>query len=266
LAVITNQLARLGNVVANDWLVFGLSIFEAAIAFGLGRVSGMWWLAAVIVAAIELRALWFDARAKSDKRVGVIWEQLPGLIMGLSVILIIALVPRAITQVVVGLLYAVWLVWRRRVPAEFSKSLVQLLIIQGTMFEAIFLMAATPTWPVPVWLTLAMVWAGSYVGVYATLKRRDDRSAGVMAATWGVIATEVAWVLMLWLITYTMRGGYVLVPQPALILTALSYVFGSVLASSRQGNLSRARLAEYMLIALVLVVIVVIGTSWRGNV
>jgi len=71
---------------------------------------------------------------------------------------------------------------------------------------------------------------------------------------------------MLWLITYTMRGGYVLVPQPALILTALSYVFGSVLASSRQGNLSRARLAEYMLIALVLVVIVVIGTSWRGNV
>ena len=132
------------------------------------------------------------------------------------------------------------------------------------MFEAIFLMAAI--WQIPSPIILIMVWTGAYLTVYATLIQRGDRSASVIAATWGVIATEISWVLLMWLITYTMHGGYVLVPQPALILTALAYIFGSILASSRQGNLSRARLSEYSVIGFVLVMIVVLGTSWRGNV
>jgi hypothetical protein len=165
---------------------------------------------------------------------------------------------------VVAGLYGAWLVWRELNPEAFSKSFVHLLLEQAVIFEAIFLMAAI--WQTPAWLTLIFVWMAAYLGVYATLTRRGDRSAGVMAATWGVVAVEVAWILLLWLITYTLSGGYVLVPQPALVLTALAYVMGSILASSRQGNLSRGRLAEYLMIAGVLVVIVVAGTSWRGNV
>jgi hypothetical protein len=262
--VITNQLVRLSRPSGKAWTGLGFAALEALVVFGLGRQTGFWWLAALAVAVIELRALRPEGRLEAGKRTAVIWERLPGLVMGLSVTLIIVLVPRLATQAVVAVLYAAWLLWREREPKEVSTGLVHLLLVQGVMFEAIFLMAAI--WQVPSWLVLALVWIGAYAGVYGTLRRREDRSAGVMAATWGVIATEVAWILQLWLITYTMRGGYVLVPQPALILTALTYVFGSILASSRQGNLSRARLGEYMVIALILVVIVVIGTSWRGNV
>jgi hypothetical protein len=166
--------------------------------------------------------------------------------------------------------YAAWLVWREWRRGDVTGSFVNLLITQAVMFEAIFLLAAI--WQMddgknlPAWLILSLVWLGAYGSVFATLKHRSDRLAGVMAASWGVIAAEVSWVLMLWLITYTMNGGYVLVPQPALILTALAYVFGSIFMTSRQGNLSRGRLGEYMLIALILVAIVVAGTSWRGNV
>jgi len=251
-------------------MALGFIVLETAVVFGLGRQINWWWLAVLLVVGIELREFRPGGRVKEGERTAALWDRLPGLIMGVSVTLIIALVLREATQAVVAAAYGVWLLWRDRVPAQVSTSLVQLLIVQGVMFEAIFLMAAVWQTPdgknIPQWIILGLVWAGAYVSVYGALKRRGDRSAGVMAATWGVIATEVAWILQLWLITYTMRGGYVLVPQPALILTALSYVFGSILASSRQGNLSRARLGEYMVIALILVVIVVIGTSWRGNV
>jgi hypothetical protein len=200
----------------------------------------------------------------------MLWERLPGVVMGVSVVLIITLVPRLITQVVVAGLYGGWLVWRQRQSSQSAQGLVQVLLVQAVMFEAIFLMAAIWRTPaaqsIPNWIILVIVWAGAYSTVYGALKLRDDRSAGVMAATWGVIATEISWVLLLWLFTYTMKGGYVLVPQPALILTALAYVFGSILAASRQGTLSRSRLTEYLVIGLVLVLIVVVGTSWRGNV
>ena len=262
--LITKYLTRLVKLPPRAWTSFGLIALEVVCVFEFGRQTGLWWLACLVVAVVELRAYIPTSGVRPAVSKEMIWVRLPGLFMGLSVALITALVPRQVTQVAVAALYAAWLLWRERSTDQMSKNLVQLLLVQGVMFEAIFLMAAI--WQVPSWLILGLVWAGAYTGVYGVLRRRSDRSAGVMAATWGVIATEVSWILMLWLITYTMRGGYVLVPQPALILTALSYIFGSILSSSRQGNLSRARLAEYMVIALVLVVIVVFGTSWRGNV
>jgi hypothetical protein len=116
------------------------------------------------------------------------------------------------------------------------------------------------------WVVLFLVWMGAYLSVYAVLARRGERTAGVMAATWGVVCVEVAWVLLSWLFVYTIGGGYILVPQPALILTALAYCFGSIYLSQREGTLSRGRLGEYLVIGLILIGIVVIGTSWRGSI
>ncbi len=226
---------------------------------------GSWWVAAAgFIAAMELRFLLPGSPALSEGRATAVWKSLPGLMMGLSVVVIVATVPRYATQVAVAVFYGAWLIWRERQPVKAPIRLVQLLLVQAVMFEAIFLVAAI--WHLPSLAVVVLVWAGAYAGVYGALSIRKDSSAGVMAATWGVIAAEVAWVLQLWLITYTMKGGYVLVPQPALILTALAYIFGSILASSRQGSLSRRRLGEYMVIALVLVAIVVVGTSWHGDV
>ena len=258
------QLVRRSNLSARPWMAWLLAAVEFLAVYGLAWRGGLWVIAAVVIAAIEFRGLLPSNRAAAAEATAAFWRCLPGLMMGLSVTLIVAIVPRHATQVAVALLYAGWLAWRERDPDQWSKQLSQLLIVQAVMFEAIFLMAAI--WQVPGWLILVVVWAGAYFGVYGVLMRRGDKSAGVLAATWGVIATEVAWVLLLWLITYTMTGGYVLVPQPALILTTLAYIYGSILVSSRQGNLSRGRLGEYMVIALILVMIVVVGTSWRGNI
>ncbi len=268
MAVITKQRERLsslvggfGSRVSPSWILIAI---ELAAVYGLSRRSGWLWLAAAVVLAVELWGLRPGAARPAAGRGGLIWQRVPGVLVGLSTALIIDMVPRLVTQRGLAVLYAGWLVWREVAAERQAASNANLLIVQAVMFEAIFLMAAI--WQTSSLLVLLLVWAGAYLSVYADLTRRGDRLAGVMAATWGVIAAEVAWVLQLWLITYTMRGGYVLVPQPALILTALAYLFGSILTSARAGSLSRARLAEYMVIAVVLVAIVVAGTSWRGNV
>lgn len=257
MVAITNQQARPSRHFAGSFIAYALVAVEVAVALGLGRLAWWWVMGMVLVALIELRGL-------RERGAQWFWSRLPGLVVALSVVMIVALAPRFITQVGVAGLFGLWLVWRERQGADGPLSLVQLLIVQAVMFEAIFLAAAI--WRVPALVTLILVWVGAYLTVYGALTLRKDRSAGVMAASWGVIATEVAWILSQWLITYTMNGGYILVPQPALILTALAYVYGSILASSRQGNLSRGRLGEYLLIGAVLVLIVVVGTSWRGNV
>jgi hypothetical protein len=241
------------------WVRVALGLVEVLAVYELGRRAGVWPLGILVVAAIELRGLRFRAR----RTAGELWSRLPGLLLGTSLVLVVATSPRQVTQLAVAGLFALWLIWRDRQAPDAPVSLAQLLVVQAAMFEAIFLTAAV--WQTPGWVILIWVWAAAYLSVYAALKRRGDKAAGVMAATWGVIATEVSWILQLWLVTYTMRGGYVLVPQPALILTAIGYVFGSILWSSRQGSLSRARLAEYLVIGVILVVIVVLDSLLRST-
>jgi hypothetical protein len=250
-----NNLARVGVAA---WMI---TVLKAVMVLVVARRAEIWPLALVLVAAAEMWPL----RANTKKVWGVrLLDRMPALLVGLSVVVIVAVSPRLLTQAVAAGLYAIWQIWwaaQRRAGAE---PLTNLLLVQVAVFEAIFLMSAV--WrETPTWLVLILVWLGAYLSVYAALARRGERSAGVMAATWAVIAVEVAWVLLLWLYVYTIGAGYVLVPQPALILTAMAYCFGSIYVSQREGTLSRTRLAEYLVIGLVLIGIVVVGTSWRGN-
>jgi hypothetical protein len=177
---------------------------------------------------------------------------------------VIAVAPRLVTQAVVAGLYAVWRWWvSGSGRAAHKTSLLNLLIVQAVVFEALFLMAAE--WQTSEWVVLALVWACAYLSVYSILDRRGERVAAVMAATWALVAAEISWVLLRWLFVYTVNGGYLLVPQPALVLSALAYCFGSIYASQREGKLSRARLTEYLLIGLILIAIVITGTPWKGT-
>jgi hypothetical protein len=261
LAVITKQALQRINLTPRQWAGWGFAAVELAVVYGVIQNAPLWWLALIVATGIELRGLLAGHKPTLKQLVAGVWERMPGLIVALSVILTVALLPRRASQIVILLAYGAWLVWRERVTAKAMATYLNLLLVQAVMFEAIFL--ASAIWQTPSWLILLLVWTGSYASIYSILARRGDRSAGVMAATWAVIATEVSWVLLLWLVTYTNKGGFVMVPQPALILTALAYVFGSILLSSRQGLLSRARLGEYLVIGVILVLIVVVETLWR---
>ena len=245
-----------------------VAVVEAGAVLFLARMHD-WWpvamLAVVLVELVPMRMGGSETNWNSALR-----ERTNSFIVGLSVVLVIALVPRLATQVVVAGLFVGWLWWMGRSRRQHQVgNMLQLLMVQAAATEAIFLMEAI--WRpgpllgyIPVSLTL--VWLVTYTSVYSTLLNRGERMAGIMAATWSLVAVEVSWVLLLWLFTYTTIGGYLLVPQPALVLTALAYVFGSIYIAQRDGKLNRGRLTEYLLIGLILIAIVAIGTSWRGSI
>jgi hypothetical protein len=240
-------------------------VAQAAAVFWLAQHK-LWPAAVAVVLAVELWPLRPGGTLPARERVSYLKQRALPLLLGAAVSLTIAAMLRLAAQVAVAGLYAVWrYAWKP--DQDLGRfGMAQLLLVQAALFEAVFLIAAMPTWHVPGALVLLLVWGAAYGPVYAVLSRRGERAAGVMAATWGVVALEIAWVLGLWLFTYTSSGGYVLVPQPVLILTGLAYCFGSIYLSQRQGILSRGRLTEYLLIGLILIAIVITGTPWRGSI
>lgn len=256
----------LSNPSRPIWPGLVAAVVEAGLVLYLAQRQGLWVLALVVVAAFELWRVRPAGAAKSGRRGGELWKQMPALLMGMSVVLIVAVSPRLVTQVAVVLAYVVWRWWWGQSGVESQTRLANLLVLQAVMFEAVFLAAGVWRHSLPEWLVMVLVWAGAYLSVYEALVRRGERAAAVMAATWALVATEVSWVLLLWLFVYTLPGGYLIVPQAAVVLTALAYCFGNIYASQRQGSLSRGRLTEYLLIGLILIAIVITGTPWRGSI
>jgi len=247
------------------WPGLVLAVAEAGAVLCLAQRQGWWVLALGLVWAVELWAVRPSGAVRAGSRTEEVVRQLPAVLMGSSAVLLVAVTPRLATQVVVAVGYAAWRLWWSSAAAEARYGLGNLLLLQAVMFESVFLAAGVWRHSLPEWLLVALVWAGAYLSVFATLNRRGERSAAVMAATWALVAAEVSCVLMLWLFMYTLPGGYLIVPQAALVLTALAYCFGSIYASQRQGSLSRARLTEYLLIGLILIAIVITGTPWKGT-
>lgn len=221
-------------------------------------VVGFWPLAILIVLAVELRA---DLRSL---RVAALVHATPQLLAGVSTVLMIAVYPRVLSQAVVGIAYLGWRFWLDQYTKRAAdRNLVTTLIGQAIVFESIFLAASI--WDVPKIVVLVMVWLAAFAGSYHLLISRQERTAAVLAAAWALIATEVAWVMLSWLVSYTILSGYLIVPQPAIILTVLAYSFGSIYMAQRQNQLGKKRLTEYLLIGLVIILIVIGGTNWKGS-
>lgn len=257
---ITSQLKVLSNI---PLLALLRAVLMAVVIFALSQHHDLWPLAVIVIFIAEVGLVRPPGGVHRGDVVALVLRRMPAILMGISASLIIAVVPRFVSQVMVAILYGVVRLWWSTDKDDAATSLPGLLVVTAALFEALFLMAAV--WRTAEWLILALVWLAAWTSVYAVLKNRAERVAGVMAATWALVCTEISWVLLRWLFTYTVTGGYILVPQPMLILTALAYCFGSIYVSQRKGSLSRARLTEYLLIGLILIAIVVTGTPWRGS-
>jgi len=270
--VITNRLAAVRNratvrskSVSDSWLgrVLTSTVLAAAVLLP-AQHGGLWPLAVLVVVVVELWPL----RTVPRSEWGRIWQrQAPQVLMGSGIAMVITTSPRFVTQAVVTLAYVAWRTWwiGESKLTNSKYDLPNLLLVLAVVYEALFLMAAVPAFRMSPWLVLGLVWLASYAAVQAVLAGRGERMAKVMAATWALLCAEVTWVLLIWLFTYTLSGGYLLVPQPALVLTALAYCFGSIYVSQRAGKLSRGRLTEYLLIGLILIAVVITGTSWKGG-
>jgi hypothetical protein len=235
---------------------FIMHLVIAAAVWQFAHQQNWWPLALAIVLVAEA---W---PARWHLSAGAFLARATPLVVGFAFVFIIALLPKALAQVGVAVAYAVWRLWYARSTWDGPVGLVRLMLAQAVIFEAVFLMSAI--WQTNRPLLLALLWGAVYVTSAQALTARQERAAGALAAAWALVATECAWVFLTWLVSYLTPGDYVIVPQAALVLTALGYCFGNIYAAQRSGTLNRARLTEYLLIGLILIWIVIIGTPWRA--
>ena len=224
----------------------------------LASVHNLVIIALIVVAMVELPT--YRRRPTKAELLAIV----PEMAAGLSAALLIALYPRALTQITLAILYAGWRFWLVRVQNGTSSQVAAAFVNQLLLFESLFLMAAI--WHPTRIIILVLIWITSFILIYQLLESRHDRSAGVLAAAWALVVTEAAWVFLAWLVSYVIAGGYIVVSQPTIVLGGLAYCAGSIYLAQRQGRLSRGRLSEYLVITLILIVIVVTGTAWRGSI
>ncbi|HUC20912.1 MAG TPA: hypothetical protein VMR98_05485 [Candidatus Polarisedimenticolaceae bacterium] len=225
-----------------------------------------------LVAAVLVMAPAFMRWLRSGRSLPVLVGALPQVMVGLSVVILVGLSKPPVgqpvfpvsTQVVLAILYGVWLVWLTRGrPAGKSSRLIAG-VQQVAVTTAIFLAAAFWHWPSA--LVVAVIWGASFLIAWWYLTQVGERAASILAATWALVTAELSWILSAWQVNYILYDGRLIVPQAAIIMLGVGYCLASIYHSHSNKRLSRRRLIEYSVIAGVLLAIIIAGTRWNGTV
>jgi hypothetical protein len=228
-----------------------------------------WVFLAALVAFLAHNYIWIKAGERSWNfllQSSQFW--MPGVSWSVIVHLVVANnpgVPDTLGSfLVLSVLLGGWLIWLSHRSVGVKTALIVAGINQFLALQAIFLTAAF--WDVPDIILLVMAWVSAYLVADRLLIEFQERSRAALATTWALVVAECTWIFAIWLVNYVvvwLEPAYLIIPQPAIVLTALGYCFGGIYVSHKEGKLSRGRLVEYLLIGLALLLIVITGTEWN---
>jgi hypothetical protein len=210
------------------------------------------------VTALEVYRVW----AQGEGFLAHATFQSPFWLVSLSLPVLLILNPHLVSQLVLTAAFVAWRIGLRTWQHDPEKALGIGAVTQFVSLAAIFGAAAVQR--LPGLIVIILAWVASWLVATRTLQMHGERAASALAATWALIVAECSWVFSLWLVTYILPGGYVIVPQPAVVLTALGYCLAGIYAAHRKSQLTRMRLIEYLIVGLLLMSIVIAGTKWNG--
>lgn len=164
-------------------------------------------------------------------------------------------------QVAVAIAYAVWLVAIKPRSGHIWVAL-QAGICQLVGLSVLFLLGRT----IPEAAVYIGAWVVAVISADHLLSSHKDPSAGLIASVWGLIVVQLTWVLWRWLLLYSLFNDRVLVPQAPLILTVLGYGLAAMYLDHSAKRLRKLRLAEYIAITLILLIVIIVGTNWNTRI
>lgn len=84
----------------------------------------------------------------------------------------------------------------------------------------------------------------------------------LLSAIWSLVVVQVVWLFGHWLVFYVFFDGLILIPQAALVLLLLGYMFGAMYYDHFRKQLNRRRLYLYLGLITLVTVILVVGSEW----
>lgn len=178
----------------------------------------------------------------------------PDLIVNLSFVVLLWQANTIATNIVLTTMYILWLIWlkpKSSQQAVGAQSLITLFIGLSALF----------------WLSdsvneVFIVLGGWLIGLSACrhfLSHFEEPLIQVMSLGWALIVAQLVWLSNRWLIIYPISNDLV-IPQPAVVVTLISYVAGTLYYLAQKGSLKRAIVRNYLVVACV-ILLVIMGTS-----
>lgn len=173
------------------------------------------------------------------------------IIVGLSVIVFMSHASSAMVQLIIAALYAVWLIIIKPRSSVFFVS-GQALISQTVGLVAIYM-----NWvQAPMLLMVIVVWLITYLSARHFFTSFEDDYSDFYAFTWGYFSAAAVWILSHWLLFYGV------IPQPALLLTVLSFSLAGMYYLDDKERLTPLVKRQFMFIMFAIVLVVLVFSDW----
>lgn len=214
-------------------------------------ILGFPWVAAVTVVVSKWRMFAMKPRYWLPN----IRANAVDIIVGLSVVAMLANTDKVMLWVFWTTFYIFWMVWLK------PKSKQVPVMAQALLAQALALIAYYQTFPdASVAVSVAVVWVVCYTSARHFLGAFDEEHYRQISAIWAWFGATLAWVLGHWVITY------LLLPQIALIITVIGY--GLAFLYYLYANHRLTKSVKFQITATILFVlsIIIVFSDWQNKI
>lgn len=182
------------------------------------------------------------------------------VLVGLSVVGLLYLASTDfVLQIIIALLYGVWLVAIK--PRSSMKGIMlQAGIAQFAALTVVFHFST-------VWNELFIVaacWAIGYFAARHVVSNYEEPNVELWSAVWGLMSAEIGWLLFHWTVAYNL-GMPILVPQVALVMLVLGFSAARLYGLQQAEKLNTSAIRGTALFTAALIAIILLFSPWDAT-
>ena len=155
--------------------------------------------------------------------------------------------------------YAIWLTLIKPRTSALANEAQALIAVFLGISAAVMLGAAYNS----IWLVLAAFIVGYGASRHILVQSSEEHDFTLITFICGLVASEIAWLCHSWMIIYTFGNSGIALPQLAIILTVLGFLFGRVHRSilKRDGKFKFADVAIPTIFSFLILTIMILWFS-----
>lgn len=210
------------------------------------------WLAVAVVLASKWRVVAVAPR----HWLANLRTNSPDLIVNLSFVVLLINASTVATNVVLTLLYILWLIWLKPKSSQIFVG-IQSLITLFIGFCGLFWLSDQIN---EVFIVL-MGWGIALSAARHFLSHFEEPLLRVISLGWALVVAQLVWLSNRWLIVYPISSDLV-IPQAAVTITLIGYVAGTLYLLAQRGVLKRSIARNYLLVGCLILLVIIISTDW----